>query len=265
MKYSKEEIALALEKLGLMKGDSLFVHSNIGFFGILENTKNIDDVCEIFFDSIFELIGAEGTIFVPAFTYSFSRGEVFDPLKPPKMGAFSDWFFKHPDSIRSHDPSFSVIGIGKKALSMTKDLPSNSFGKDCFFERFYKINGKILNLNFDAGSTFIHYFERLLDVPYRFDKTFKGTSHINGRNKVMKTTIYVRYLSDDMLEYSSTLFTKAASKRSYFNQQTIGRGSAGIISTEDTFQLIKEEIADSPFFLTKAGIMGIDNPIIKKE
>ena len=85
MKYSKEETALALKKLGLMKGDSLFVHSNIGFFGILENTKNIDDVCEMFFDSIFELIGAEGTIFVPAFTYSFSRGEVFDPLKPPKM------------------------------------------------------------------------------------------------------------------------------------------------------------------------------------
>ena len=78
--------------------------------------------------------------------------------------------FRNIDSIRSYDSSYSVLGIGKNALRMIENAPINSFGENSFFERFYQSEEKILNLNFDAGSTLIHYFERLLNVPYRFDK-----------------------------------------------------------------------------------------------
>ena len=52
MNYNKRDITSSLNKLKLEKGDSLFIHSNIGFFGILEGAKDIDDICEIFFDTI---------------------------------------------------------------------------------------------------------------------------------------------------------------------------------------------------------------------
>ena len=265
MNYNKKDITSSLNKLKLEKGDSLFIHSNIGFFGILEGAKDIDDICEIFFDTIFNFIGENGTIFVPSFTYSFPKGEIFDPLIPPKMGAFSDWIFRYIDSIRSYDSSYSVIGIGKNALRMIENTPINSFGENSFFERFYQSGGKILNLNFDAGSTLIHYFERLLNVPYRFDKSFDGISLIEGKEVKTNSTIFVRYLSDDSLEYSSKLFTEIALKKTLFYNANLGRGSIGLISSQDTFKLIKDEIKFAPYFLTKAEMMGIKEPNIIKE
>lgn len=265
MNYNKEEIISALDKLKLERGDSLFIHSNIGFFGILEGAKNIEDVCEIFFDSIFQYIGENGSIFVPTFSYSFPREQLFNPLLPSKMGAFSDWVFKNSDSVRSLDSSYSVCGVGKNAIQMTENASLNSFGANSFFSRFHNNGGKILNLNFDAGSTLIHYFERLLDVSYRFDKTFKGSSLIDGREQNSQSTIYVRYLSDDALQYSSKLFTKIALERNLFFIENIGRGSIGLISTSDTFKIISDEIIKSPYFLTKAGYQENYNPVIIKE
>ena len=265
MIYNRSDINSSLKKLPLEKGDTLFIHSNIGFFGLLDGANSINDICEVFFDAIFNIIGENGTIFVPAFTYSFPRGEKYDPLVSPNMGAFSEWVFNHSNSARSYDSSYSVIGIGNQSSKMIEKLPTNSFGDDCFFERFYKSDGKILNLNFDAGSTLIHYFERLLSVPYRFDKVFSGISLIDDQDQKSQSTIFVRYLSDDSLEYSSKLFSEIALKKNLFYSQTIGRGSVGVISAKDTYKIIENEIKSFPFFLTKAGVIGVNKPYIIKE
>ena len=55
---------------------TLFIHSNIGYFGKLDNLKNKDQLYK-FFDVLMDIIG-NGTIIVPTFTYSFQK-EVFDP------------------------------------------------------------------------------------------------------------------------------------------------------------------------------------------
>ena len=45
-------------------------------------------------------------------------------------------------------------------------------------------NNKVFcNLNFDAGSTFVHYVERSLKVPYRFDKSFSGIFRRKGKEE----------------------------------------------------------------------------------
>ena len=76
-------------------------------------------------------------------------------------------------------------------------MPENSYGEDSFFDRFYKVGGKICNFNnFDAGSTFVHYVERKLGVPYRFDKTFLGQISNGEKLKKSKGTIFVRILED---------------------------------------------------------------------
>ena len=80
-----------------------------------------------------------------------------------------------------------------------------------------------------------------------------------------KSTIFVRYLSDDSLEYSSKLFTEIALKKTLFYNEKLGRGSIGLISSQDTFTLIKDEIQSAPYFLTKADMMGIKEPNIIKE
>lgn len=244
----------------------IFTHSNLGFFGRPEGVVGSAQLCEMFFGAIMAVLGENGTLVVPTFTYSFPRKQVFDPLESPSaMGIFAEWVRCHPDSIRSEDPCYSVAAIGGNAASLVGNVPPNSFGDDSFFDRFYRAGGKVLNMNFDAGSTFIHYVERKLDVPYRFDKTFGGVITRNGEKHPSSSTIWVRYMSDNALEFDSKPFNKLARENDVFRVESLGRGQIGIISAKDTYKLIYETLPQRPWFLTKAELLGISHSQIVPE
>jgi len=264
--FDRSGLREALSRLPLEKGDVVFSHSNLGFFGRPADVSDADQLCELFFDEIMTFLGGDGTLIVPTFTYSFPRKQIFDPIHDASgMGVFAEWVRCHADSLRSEDPCYSVAAIGAQADYLTKNAPINSFGRDSFFDRFYRINGKVLNLNFDAGSTFIHYVERQLKVPYRFDKTFSGMILKNGECVPSTSTIWVRYLSDDSLEFDSKPFDALARERRVFHVAGLGRGQVGVISAEDTFNCIQETLQRRPWFLTRAELLGIVNPIIANE
>ena len=264
--YQREELTTALAKLPLGHGDVLFCHSNLGFFGRMTGTQNIDELCEIFFEEILARVGPHGTLVVPTFTYSFPRREIFDVQRTSsKMGAFSEWVRRRPNAIRSRDPCYSVAAVGADAESLTRDVSTNSFDENSFFGRFSRRNGKILNLNFDAGSTFVHFVERKLNVPYRFDKSFVGVMRDNDVDRSVSSTIWVRYLCDDSLEAAFEAFDEAARAERLFVTVPLGRGQLGSISAEATGDLIRRLIVRRPWFLTKAEKLGISAPKIVPE
>lgn len=264
MPYTKKNIDEALEKLGVKSGEILFIHSNIGFFGKLEEAKDASSLCSIFYDRIFKRIGPGGTIVVPAFTYSFPRQEVYhSDIQVSEMGIFSEWVRTQTDSHRSMDPCYSVIASGKHAFDLTSDVSINSFGTNSFFDRFDKENGSILNLNFDAGSTYLHFLEREFDVPYRFDKTFEGYISEGNKKILSKSTIYVRYM-DDITYPRFEYFDNLARGKGKFVTTNLGRGQVGYISAKDCKELIQEEFLTNPFLLTQ-GSGSKEFPNFKKE
>lgn len=264
--FTAQDLERALGRLPLEKGDVVFSHSNLGFFGRPEGIASMDEMCAMFMDAILARIGPDGVLAVPTFTYSFPRKEVFDPAGTPSaMGSFAEWIRRHPESQRSADPCYSVAAIGARAGAFTGDVPENSFGPGSFFDRFHKAGGKILNLNFDAGSTYVHYVERELAVPYRFDKAFSGILRRDGRDSVKRSIIWVRYLSDDALEAVFEPFNALACARGVFRTEALGRGAIGLISAADTFRLIAETLPERPLFLTRAEGLGITAPRIVPE
>ena len=85
MQYSINDYILSLKNLGLKKGDNIFIHSNIAFFGpvdihwdFLQPGYNEHNIKDFFLEPIFDLIGENGTIVVPTFTYSFTNNLAFD-------------------------------------------------------------------------------------------------------------------------------------------------------------------------------------------
>lgn len=254
--YNKKSFKEGLVSSGITRGDILFSHSNIGFFGLPEETSQTNEVLEIILDAIFEVIGAEGTLIVPTFTYSFPKDEIFDPEGSPGVGgSFSEMIRKLPESYRSYDPTYSVAAIGSCAEELTKNMPSNSFESNGIFGRLLDVDAKVCNMNIDAASTFVHYAERKLNVPYRFDKTFKGTIRINGVDKEASNTIWVRYLHEST-QPAFEPFDEIAKSKGLYRQSRIGRGFIKVMTIEDQFNLIKNVLPESPWFLTKAGITG---------
>jgi aminoglycoside 3-N-acetyltransferase len=149
-------------------------------------------------------------------------------------------------------------------VDVALSVAENSFDfRASFFARFSSLGGKVLNLNFDAGSTFVHFVERELHVPYRFDKTFVGTiKYVLGLKRVVRSTIWVRYL-DDALEAEFTAFDRLARERGMFQTERLGRGEIGVISAADTYKLIEETLPKRPWFLTKAEVLGVEPDPVK--
>ena len=254
--YSKADIKAALDRLPLERGDVVFCHSNLGFFGRAEGASDASSLCEMFFDCIMERIGGHGTLCVPTFTYSFPRGEAYSPDCPSKMGAFSEWV--RVRGWRSPDPCYSVAAVGDEAQFLTECAPENSFDSQAsFWARLRDMDGKILNLNFDAGSTFVHYVERDMNVPYRFDKTFMGCISEGGTSRLARrSTIWVRYL-DDALEARFEAFDALAREQGLFHTEPLGRGEMGVIGANETYGLIYNTLLTRPWFLTKAEVLGV--------
>lgn len=256
--YCQQDIIRALHTLGVRKGDVLFCHSNIGFLGVPKGCQNIDEIVSCLYEAFVKVIGPEGTLVLPTFTYSFPQGKIYDPEKTPSdCGIFSEKIRQFEESHRSFDPNISVVAIGKHAKALTEHAPEDSYGEEGFFARFYRANGKICNINFDAGSTFVHYVERQLSVPYRFTKTFSGTVLSRGQELARKSQLWVRRLHPATIAKFEP-FHNLATERGKYVQTCVGRGSIGVISASDTFILIKQTFQHRPWFLTAAEAMQIN-------
>lgn len=248
--YNREDILTALRACGVQAGDVLFTHSNIGFFGRPESVHGPEEVYALFKDAVFSVIGKGGTWIVPAFSYSFFRKQIFDPSHTPSMmGMLSELMRKDPESVRSSDPNFSVVAVGKDADYFVRNAPSHSFGKDSVWERFLLRGGKICNFNFNAGSTYVHYVEKSLAVPYRYDKAFKGTIVHSGKKqeKTFYHFVHSLELPNDAADFSA--LDEVAKKRGKSKIANLGRGKVLVISARDTYKLIEDELKKDPRFL----------------
>lgn len=255
--YSRAAMATALAEAGLGPGDVVFSHSNIGYFGRPEGGLSSDNAFATVLGAIQDCIGPDGTLVVPTFTYSFSRGRPYDPDHTPSdCGLFTERLRLLPSAMRSDDPNVSVAALGPAASDLVCDLAENAYGPDGFFDRFYRSGGVIANLNFDAGSTFLHYVERCLEVPYRFDKTFRGVVRKNGVEHERTATLWVRNRSSDLTRAAFEPFDAWARDRGLFRRAPVGRGSVGVISARDTFRLVEELLPQHPWLLTRAHVVG---------
>lgn len=251
--YNRKLFTEALRSSGLCRGDLVFSHSNIAFFGLPEEGRNADVAVQVIMNAFFDVIGDGGTLIVPTFTYSFPDGKIFDVQNSSgNGGVFAEAIRNHKDSYRSIDPSVSVAAIGSDAKSLTENMPVNSYGPGSFFERFYSAGGKICNLNFDAGSTFIHFVERQLNVSYRFDKKFTGIIRNAGREYEVAHELYVRYLHPDT-EAVFEPFDRCAQELKVCNKVSVGRGAITVLTAEGTYSLVDRMLKKKPYFLTKAG------------
>lgn len=253
--YTRSDIVDSLRAVGIEKGDSVFSHSNLGFFGQLEACTSKEEYCDAFYSAIRDVIGESGTFVVPTFTYSFTDGDFFDPSETESdMGMLSEYIRSHPESIRSSDPNFSIAAIGAKAEYFTKNPPSHSFGQNSFWERFLAVQGKFCNFNFDSASTFLHYVERCLDVPYRWDKPFAGTLR-QGKSEQRRVFYhYVRDLQSDDYAPNFEAFDKYASEEGVIKIKDLGKGQVVMVSAQDTYEITETGYLEDQSFLISGSV-----------
>ncbi|EAJ5701633.1 aminoglycoside N3'-acetyltransferase [Campylobacter lari subsp. concheus] len=249
-KYSNVDLIETLKKLGIKKGNILCVHSELMKFGIPLLPKN--EFLQIILDCFFEVIGKEGTLIMPTFTYSFCKNETYDNLNSKStVGVLTEYFRKQEKVKRTNDPIFSFAIKGAKEELFLKDTTS-CFGKNCVYDVLAKEDSKLVLFGSQiAGYTFSHFVEEKAHVPYRYFKNFNGKI-INKNGKIFQKNIkyYVRKLDENS---DLDVYKQIAILKNDNNFNTLNFSNAHIISINMKNYLKKtlKALKDNPYCLLK--------------
>lgn len=218
--YSKKDIIKALKDVGLQKGDTAFFSTSLGMLGKVEGVQSQDDLNALFLETIKEVMGMDGTILVPTYSYTFGSStkgnpKNFDPsTTPSETGPFPSFFLKQKRVIRSLDPMVSVAGLGPSSSNLFKNLPKNSYGKDCLFSRLINHpNSKCISIGLGPNWVpFLHHADWLAQVPFRYDKQFAGTITYSTGIEHVRWNYSVRASVDQSRANAHELGRKAVNK-----------------------------------------------------
>lgn len=250
--YRYEDILTAFHEVGLVGGDTVFLHCNLGYFGNLLGANSAKELCDRFLSAFLEVIGDKGTLIVPTFTYSFCKGEIFDVINTQSVcGIFTEYIRTMKGASRSLDANFSVSGYGKRIEELTKNMPNESFGKGSFWERFYMSNGKIMCMNFDCGSTFVHFVEQHNQVEYRYKKAFNGIVK-DGEKRYHDYFVHFVYDKEKAEDGPNFQTLDYLCKQNHICRTAIlGKGSIHLMNVEEYYNCITSNLEKQPRFLTE--------------
>lgn len=147
-----------LVNIGVSSGDLLVVHSSLKSMGHVEGGAK----CVI--DAICDVLGEDGTLLMPTFTYSTSYADSFFSNKdtPSCVGLITETFRKIDGVFRTNHPTHSVAIRGKlvKELTEGEELDDTPMGIHSPYRRIALYNAKILMLGCSLShNSFMHALE----------------------------------------------------------------------------------------------------------
>lgn len=244
-KVSTDDLSAAIASIPNLS-HNIFIHSNIHLLGLSRKTLNESNVLGILQKSSRK---QNVTLIVPTYTYSFgqsSLSRVFSSDTPaPLMGTFSEYVRTHPQSKRSQDPMFSVSALGPRASSFVDMISTNSFDNGSVMARLYDDDTSILCIN-HIGATILHYFERMLNVQYRFDKVVEGHIETEHSRALTSWTTYVRDTDDFSTVHNPRFFHRYLVDNRVLHQAYIGRGIVTHIRAQTLYKHLRMFLTENP-------------------
>ncbi len=189
------DIVEAFKLCGVRRGDVLMLHADAIVLAQLP-PMTADARFDVLFNALNDVLGSEGTLVLPTFTYSFTKGEPFDPATTSSaVGLLTEAFRNRPDVRRSRDPIFSVAARGRLADRFAETATDDCFGPDSAFALLAQHDAWLACLGCGLDRlTFTHYVEQAVGVDYRYFKTFTGVC-VEGGGETPGT---VRYFVRDL-------------------------------------------------------------------
>jgi aminoglycoside 3-N-acetyltransferase len=192
------DIVEAFKRCGVQRGDMVMLHSNAMALAQLPDMSP-QARFDVLFDALDELLGPDGTLVLPTFTYSFTKGEPFDAMATPStVGLLSEAFRRRPGVRRSGDPIFSVAARGRLADRFAEAGTDDCFGPNSAFALLAAQDAWLACLACSLDRlTFTHFVEQAVGVDYRYFKTFSGRRRDEQGEAAASVRYFVRDLDRD--------------------------------------------------------------------
>lgn len=198
------EVKDILLSLGLRSGDNILVSSDVmrllihlsgGDRKVFRSNEAKEAILDQIIDCLQEIVGEQGTLLFPTYTWGFCHGETFDIRNTLGVTGFlSNYALKREDFKRTKHPIYSFAVWGKASNDLVSLENKDSFAQESPFGWLLRNNGKNLTLDSDFYFTFMHFIEESCGMTYRFIKNF--TSQYIDENGIESSREYSMYVRD---------------------------------------------------------------------
>lgn len=256
----------ALTSIGIGTGSLVMVHPDAivaAQFPLLPNELLRAELTpteqrqDLLIEAIESAIGDSGTLVMPAFSYSFTKGEPFDVGKTlSAAGMVTERFRTRPGVRRTLDPIFSFASRGPLAGELCALPIKECFGADSVFAALHRRNAYIVDLgcSMTRGGTFVHYVETAHGVDYRYNKVFSGTIiSPNGETSECSVVYNVRDLTRRS-EADLRRLQKRLAEDGKLRTAEVGRSRIIAVTAGDLFDTAWKMLDEDPVSLIVEGV-----------
>jgi aminoglycoside 3-N-acetyltransferase len=247
----KTALRRALDKLGLQRGDFVFVHSSFDQMHTIRATpvEIIDILCDT--------IGDSGTLVMPAFPMSgessqdyLNRHLHFDWRRTPsRSGILTEIFRRMPDTERSMHPTHSVAARGPMASWLTEGHESSEtpFDEHSPFQKLFELNAFILRLGQFGAMTFRHFADHLIQdhIPYAIYSDRSTKVRASGKNG-KEHLIFTKAHNPDLTCNHEIVLTRLARKGA-MKTAKVGRIPLSLVRVQTYVEAYKQDYAQGLF------------------
>lgn len=247
--FSDDDIVNVLRGLGADCCKYLFVHTDIMFGRILVKRREYLQYLAGVLFNIYKM-GGGGTLIFPSFTYSFNNREDYDVRNSKtSMGALIEYIRQQPGVVRTMDPLLSMILVGKNPHLLDGDLGQHSLGSGSAFDKLHHTEGVsflFFGAQFEEYFTYVHYVEKMLNVPYRFDIGFSGRI-IDYYGKVREDIHYIHTQCGGVKLKNYSEMKQELIRSGKLKVAPLGDLEVALISEPDAYEAISSHIKNSPY------------------
>lgn len=251
------EIAARLGALGVARDDLLFVHSGLATAMRIAGRGPEEKMATIV-DGLVRSV-PDGILGMPTFTYSSTKGEVFDPgATASEVGALTEYFRNRESVRRTLEPNFSCALSGHLEPGWAERLftvgDTDAFGNDGIFGMLREGAAKLLFLGVSFECcTYVHHVEQRLAVPYRYFKEFAGAVRVKEREEPVVSRYFVRRADEDVVTCFGPLADELVA-RGRASAATLPRGPRLFLTdTRAVEEVATDLVAVEPDFLLRRG------------
>ncbi len=241
----KTDISGALERLGIIPGETVLVHSSMKALGPVEGGPK--EVVRQFLG----FLGSEGTLVVPTFLEDFFWGDetqTWDRGRSPSaMGVFSELVRIWPGASRTAHAPHPLSAIGSNARKLAACTNNRDFEENSPFQMLIDLDSWIVLLGVDFNvCTMLHLIEERLQVPYRKWGDLIGIV-IDGDRREKKT--YESYRREPGMENDFLSCGQDMDTAGLVRKARLGEGMVKAIRAKQLMEYVSERVGQDPYYL----------------
>ena len=248
--YNANDVLQALKSIGADDCETLFIHSDV-IFGKVPKDFNKKEYMETLYSVLSEL---NVQIIVPTFTYSFCNNEIFDVRKSKTyMGALAEYIRKQNGRYRTLDPLLS-LSVPEKMKDKFINVPEHSLGKGSGLDVIHNLNDvKFLFFGANQGEcfTYVHYVEKMLNVPYRYDQEFTGMVIDYEGNSKERTQYIHTHCYGVKIPERYDYFEEELIRMGKIKKVKLGNNYISCLSENDAYEQITDKILKDPYYFVE--------------